>query len=122
MSCGYNAPTGSDPNADVNNMMLYQENYDPNMPVCDNQDDFNTAFHKAVKYNNKKFMHKMKPWMYVYTVLWAIFIVWAIMLVVKMPPGPEKIVHMVFAIIFSPVYVLAYYLSSSSFVSGTSSM
>jgi len=87
-----------------------REGYDPNSNVCTNQDDFNEAFRKALKYNDKENMKKAKPWVYVYVVLWVIFFIWAIMLAMQVPPGPERIEHLIFAIVFSPAYVLAYYL------------
>ncbi len=88
----------------------YMENYDPNKPVCDNQDDFNKAFRKAVKYNNKKANKKAQPWMIAYLVLWAIFLVWAVMLAMKVAPGPQRVMHLTFAFLFAPAYVLATYL------------
>ena len=88
------------------------EFYDPNKPVCDNQDDFNMAFRKAVKYNNKENIKKSKPWMYVYLVLWLIFFLWAIILALQVPEGSDRVKHLVFAIVFSPVYVLSYYLNA----------
>ena len=100
-----------------------QENYDPNKPVCDNQDDFNHAFRKAIKYNNQENMNKAKPWVYVYLVLWMIFFVWAVLLAMQVAPGPERVEHIVFAMVFSPVYVLAYYLGAmGSYKSGMSTM
>lgn len=87
-----------------------RENYNPNAPVCDNQADFNQAFHEAVKYNRKKEMNKDKPWMYVYVVLWLIFFVWAIVIAMKVSTGNDRTIHLVFAILFAPAYVLAYYL------------
>lgn len=87
------------------------ENYD-GMNVCKNQDDFNVAFRKALKQNNKDAEKKAKPWMYVYAIVWLIFFVWALLLAMQVAPGPARIVHLVFAMIFSPVYVLAYYLGA----------
>ena len=88
----------------------FEENYDPNKPVCDNQDDFNMALRKALKYNEKQDMKKAKPWVAVYLVLWLIFFIWAIILAMKVAPGPERVEHLIFAMVFSPVYVLAHYL------------
>lgn len=78
--------------------------------VCNTQDDFNVAFDKALKKNNKDAMKKAQPWIYVYMTLWMIFLVWAILLAMQIHPGPNRIVHLVFAMAFSPVYVIAYYL------------
>lgn len=87
------------------------ENYDPNKPVCDNQSDFNEAFRKAIKENNKKNMKENRPWMIVYMVIWLIFLIWGVMLAMQVPQGPDRVSHLVFAIVFPPVYVLSYYLS-----------
>ena len=89
-----------------------REYYDPNKPVCENQDDFNRAFRKAIKYNNKENMKKARPWIYVYLVLWLIFMVWGILLAMKIAPGPERVEHLLFALVFGPAYVLAYYLGA----------
>lgn len=89
------------------------EGYDPNSSVCDNQDDFNIAFRKAIKYTNKEDVKKMGNWVYVYVILWAIFFVWAIILAMK-TRGNVRTIHLIFAIIASPVYVLAYYLNMLS--------
>lgn len=87
-----------------------RERYDPNKPVCENQDDFNEAVRKAIKYNNKESMKKAQPWLYVYVVLWMIFLVWGVILAMQIPAGQTRLIHLVFAIVFSPVYVLSYYL------------
>jgi len=86
------------------------EPYDPNDPVCQNQDDFNMAFRKAVKYNNKKAMKDNRPWIIVYAVLWLVFLIWGVLLAMQLPPGPERTEHLLFALVFGPAYVLAYYL------------
>jgi hypothetical protein len=79
--------------------------------VCDNQNDFNKAVRSALKYNMKEDVKKSKPWVYIYLALYLVFFVWAIMLAMQMNGShAEKIEHLVFAILFSPVYVLAYYL------------
>lgn len=82
------------------------------MSICDSQDDFNSAFRKAVKYTNKENMKKAEPWMAISGVVLMIFLIWALMLAMKLPPGPQKTEHLLFAILFSPIYVLAYYLSA----------
>ena len=89
------------------------ENYDPNKPVCDNQDDFNQALQAGIKYNRQENVKKMQPWMLVYSVIYLIFFIWAIILALKVPEGPDKILHLVFAILVSPVYVISYYIGGS---------
>lgn len=86
------------------------EKYNPDESVCDNQDDFNTAFQNALKYGVQKKENKDKPYSYVYFVLLVIFIVWAVMIALK-SNSRDKIVQLVFAIVFSPFYVISHYLS-----------
>ena len=78
--------------------------------VCDTQNDFNVAFREAVKHDVRENEKKMKPMMYVSGVLMLIFLVWALLLAMQVPAGSVRILHLVFAIIFSPVYVIGYYL------------
>jgi archaellum biogenesis protein FlaJ (TadC family) len=93
-------------------MSKTRENYDPNFPVCSNQDDFNEAFRTAVKYSRKEEAVKMRPYAYTYMVLWVIFLVWALILAMQVPVGPSRVLHLVFAIVFAPAYVLGYYLGA----------
>lgn len=86
------------------------EKYDPNQPVCDNQNDFNIAVQKAVQYDKQQMMKKDKPYAYVYFALLCIFIFWAIMIAMK-KSSSDRIVQLVFAIVFSPFYVVSHYLS-----------
>mgnify|MGYP003515370022 FL=1 len=90
-------------------MRKINENY-TGANVCNTQDDFNVAFHKAIKQNNKDNEKKYKPWMYVYITVWMILFVWALILAMQVSPGANRIVHLVFAMVFSPVYVISYYL------------
>jgi hypothetical protein len=79
------------------------------MSVCANQDAFNQAFQQAVKYNDKKDRPKM--WIrLVYLGLYIVFIVWALLLASKVQNVDERKEHFLFALLFGPVYVLAYYL------------
>jgi hypothetical protein len=78
--------------------------------VCDNQADFNVAFRKALEANAKHQVKKLGNWIYLYVAIWAIFFVWAIILAMKMGQGPMRVLHLVLAILFSPVYVVSYYL------------
>lgn len=86
------------------------ELYDPNQPVCNSQDDFNIALRKGLKYNFQQTEKKLKPYMYVSFAIMFIFIVWALLLAMKVSPGPDRVAHLVFAIVFSPIYVIGYYL------------
>lgn len=92
-------------------MSCYQEHYDPNKPVCDNQADFNQAFQAGLKYVRKENMKKNQAWMWVSLVLFVIFFVWALSLAMKLNKGPERIEHLLFAMLFSPIYIIAHYLN-----------
>jgi hypothetical protein len=93
---------------------MSKENYDPTDNVCQDQADFNEAVHRAVKYNRKREINDSKPWIYVYIVVWFIFLIWAIMLAMQIQNSTEKVEHLVFAMVFPPVYVLSHYLGMMS--------
>lgn len=78
--------------------------------VCENQDKFNVAVRKAIVKNNEDAVESSKGWLFLYLLLAIVFLVWAISLAMKMPKGADKIVHLVIAMVASPVYVLAYYV------------
>ena len=88
-----------------------KEEYNPDKPVCDNQNDFNVALRNAIKYNGKENMKNMGGWIALYLVLYLIFVLWAVFLAAKVPPGPQRTQHVLFALLFAPAYVLAYYLN-----------
>lgn len=88
-----------------------KEHYDQDKPVCNNQNDFNQAILNAVKYSNKESMKRAQPWASICGVIWVIFFVWALILAMKLPEGTKRVEHVMFAILFSPAYVLANYLS-----------
>ena len=78
--------------------------------VCDTQDDFNISIRKAIKQNNRDVMDKGRPWIYVYIVIWFIFLVWALIIAMQVQSANDRIVHLVFAMVFGPAYVLAHYI------------
>jgi succinate-acetate transporter protein len=84
-----------------------QENYDPKSNVCTNQDDFNHALKSALKKIDKDNMKKEGSVMYLYLVPWLIFLLWALILAMRVPEGPNKVVHIILAVLFSPLYVIA---------------
>jgi hypothetical protein len=77
-------------------------------PVC-----FGKALKSGLKYvrdeERKEYRKKMGPWLMVSAVVYMIIIVWAILLAAK-APAANRAVHMTFAILFAPAYVLAFYL------------
>lgn len=78
--------------------------------VCADQDTYNKALRDAIKYNQDENRKEMKKWAYVYLGLWLVFFVWGLMLAMKMPSGAERVQHVLFALVFGPMYVLAHYL------------
>jgi hypothetical protein len=88
------------------------ENYDPNTPVCGNQADFNKAFSVALrKYFDDKY-NNMSIWALFSLIIWLIFFIWAVVLALRVEVGTERTEHLFFAILFSPLYVVAHYLSA----------
>ena len=80
--------------------------------VCSSGKSFNVAVKKAVDEMDKNAVEKTKPWLYVYAVIWMIFFVWALLLAMSLPKGPTRVVHLTLAMVFSPLYVLAYYFGA----------
>jgi hypothetical protein len=80
--------------------------------VCDTQDDFNHAFRDAIKYVEKK--NKPRLWVQIVAVvIIALFILWALMLACKVG-ADQKLLHYLLAMVFSPFYIISYYLSASN--------
>lgn len=81
--------------------------------VCANQKTFDHAFRKAIKYNNMK--NKPKAWsQWVMIAILFIFIVWAFMVVSKLPSGPSRVMHYFLALVAAPFYLIAYYVGMPS--------
>jgi Ca2+/Na+ antiporter len=84
--------------------------------VCQNQESFNDAFQQAINTYPKKEYDQLTSTQktsimiqrIIYIVLGLIFIVWAVMLAQK---SNDKTLHTLLAIIFSPLYILSYYIS-----------
>lgn len=76
--------------------------------VCQNQDTFNEALDKSFRNLNNRREKQNMPWFYVYMCFFTIFFVWALILALSNPQGPDRVMHLVFAMVFSPFYVLAY--------------
>ena len=85
-----------------------------NNSVCDNQQNFNKAYSKAVDhYLNKstKLTTGQRVVMSLLLILQIAFIIWGIILALKMPPA-NRPVNVTLAILTGPIYVIAYYLSN----------
>jgi uncharacterized membrane protein YvbJ len=76
--------------------------------VCQNQDTFNQSVNQAIKYVDKKNMPS-KTVQIIALVIFFVILLWALMLASK--SGMDKTLHYVLAMVFSPVYILSYYLA-----------
>ena len=78
--------------------------------ICDNQDNFNQAFRKAVKYVDKK--NTPKLWVQIVAgIIMLLVIIWAVLLARKVDSS-DKVLHFLLALVFAPFYIISYYLSS----------
>jgi hypothetical protein len=81
--------------------------------ITKNQDNFNDAVYKAIEYSMDKRYDKIdNTALGVYLVAHLIFLIWAIILVSRLPKGPDRLLHLILAVLFSPLYVLGYYISN----------
>ncbi len=86
--------------------------------VCATQDRFNMAFKNALDeypiLKNEELSSSEKTWMTVIVVfsliLWFILILWAILLAIRVKK--QKPLNITVAALFSPIYILAFYLSA----------
>lgn len=90
-------------NADLD---LSEENFDlslgPN--ICNSQSRFNTALYKGLKHVQK--VETRGTANMVFALIWLLLLVVAVMKVRKMPPGQDKALHFVVAVLFPPLYLL----------------
>ena len=80
--------------------------------ICDNQNNFNVAFSKALKYEREKNMPSPTAFVVTSVVAIAILIVlliWALGLARK--TKGDKLLHTFFALVASPGYIISYYIS-----------
>ena len=80
------------------------------MSICHSQNDFNVAFEKAVKYTNNNYNRKLSPIQILTALVYVIIIVWALLLAMSVKDPNVKVIHLVFALIFPPVYIISYYV------------
>jgi 4-hydroxybenzoate polyprenyltransferase len=79
------------------------------MSVCQNQDSFNKAMRNAIKYERKKEMSSRVSLIIAMTIS-VLLIIWAMCLVFSLNIQNSKIIHYVLAILFSPIYIISYYI------------
>lgn len=80
--------------------------------VCENQSTFNEAVSIAI--DNYKEENKMKTTtgaITIYAILMFILFVWALVLAFRLKKGSERLLHLIVAMIVSPLYILSYYLN-----------
>lgn len=78
--------------------------------ICDNQDDFNHAFREAIKYTRKKEKLSTLASVIILLIIFLLLL-WALVLANRVMT--HKILHYLLALVFSPAYILAYYLNGN---------
>jgi len=78
---------------------------------CENQDAFNKSLKQALKYKKKE-DRPSYTLRVIYMIVHVVLAVWAIVLAMQIPSlsQAEKTEHLTLAIIFPPIYIIAYYL------------
>lgn len=83
------------------------------MNVCQDQQTFNDAVYEAVqeydKTENKKM--RMSGVLTFYMILHFIFLFLGVMYALESAPKDHRVLHLTLAIMFSPAYVIAHWLS-----------
>jgi hypothetical protein len=83
--------------------------------VCNDQDSFNEAVKIALENYEKEKKSNVSSQdiaVYVlYAIAMVVFLIWALYLVANEPKNEERVVHFLYAIILSPIYVLAHYIN-----------
>jgi hypothetical protein len=80
------------------------------MSICQSQDKFNKAVDVALDtYQDKRMKSgKMSA---VMIILMIVFTVWALILASRVKAQAPRVIHMLVALLLSPLYVLSYYLA-----------
>jgi hypothetical protein len=84
--------------------------------VCANQEIFDKAFQKALDNYRLTEIKRMTTGKLssIYTIIsvfYFVFIIWGILLAMKVENKNERVIHITFAIVTGPAYVFAYYLA-----------
>lgn len=82
----------------------------PNYNVCEDQNKFNKALNKALVKADEDLIEKKSGVFFLYGILYFILMILAVILAMKTPAGEQRIVHLLLALVFSPIYVFCYYL------------
>lgn len=86
-----------------------------NTNVCENQETFNKAVDEALReYTDNETPNptaRSIALSIAYILLILLFLVWAVYLVSTEKKSDERVIHFLYAIILSPIYVLSHYLN-----------
>jgi hypothetical protein len=79
--------------------------------VCQDQKSFNQAFENAVdNYGKDKCQSTgCKVTLAIITIVMLIFYIWAVLLALRVKDPEHRVLHIIFALMAGPIYVLAYY-------------
>ena len=78
--------------------------------VCNDQKTFNKAVKKAIN-NLDDPDSKNQTANLIMVLITLTFYVWALLLALKVQDKQHRLLHVLFALVFGPIYVLAYYAS-----------
>jgi hypothetical protein len=82
------------------------------MSVCENQKNFNHAIYNAVKDYDRRERRQMSGFVTFYIMLHLVFLIWGVMLALTSVPKENRVLHITLAVLFSPAYVMSYYLDT----------
>ena len=78
--------------------------------VCNTQDSFNKALVNYAKYHRELMENRPLPkGVYIYLIFHLIVLVWAVFVALQQPQD-NRVIHLVLAILFAPVYLISYYI------------
>jgi len=92
--------------------------------LCGDQKTFNIAVRKAINHLDDDDQNQMSTSRLILTLITLTFYVWALLLALKVEDKQHRVLHVLFALLFGPFYVLAYYvgmMEQSNFSSSSSS-
>ena len=78
--------------------------------VCNDQKTFNKAVKKAINHLDDP-DSKNQTANLIMVLITLTFYVWALLLALKVQDKQHRLLHVLFALVFGPIYVLAYYAS-----------
>ena len=78
--------------------------------VCNDQKTFNKAVKKAINHLDES-DSKNQAANLVMVLITLTFYIWALLLALKVQDKQHRLLHVLFALVFGPIYVLAYYAS-----------